>query len=538
MENCLYYGDNLEILRRYINDESIDLIYLDPPFNSKASYNMLFDEHDGTKSAAQFRAFEDTWSWDEAAVNNYQDVVERDGKIGQTLASFRSMLGDTDMLAYLSMMANRLIELRRVLKPNGSIFLHCDPTASHYIKLLLDAIFGVKNFVNEIVWQKIRTTKSQTIGFGKVHDIIFFYSKSDRPKFTTQFKELDPHYISSHYREDPVTGRMYRTVSMLQKGQGSSKRFGEKELAPPPGRHWIWSQERIDKAMEDGLIKFTSNGRPEKIQYLDEMEGDIVDDLWTDIFPINSQAKEALGYPTQKPEALLERIIQCCTSEGDTILDPFCGCGTAIITAQSLKRNWIGIDITYLAIAVMKQRLHDAFLGRAEFSVIGEPTSVEDAQALADSDPYQFQWWALGLIGARPLEEKKGADKGIDGRLYFHEVDGGETKQIIFSVKAGKTNSAHVRDLHGTIDREGAAIGVLLTMQPPTKPMRSEAASGGIYRSPWGDHPKLQILTVEDLLEGKKIDMPPVHQVNVTYKRASTIKKKIDKQPDLFLNKK
>ena len=206
MENSLYYGDNLDILRRYVKDESVDLIYLDPPFNSKASYNMLFDEHDGTKSAAQFRAFEDTWSWDEAAVFNYQNVVEQDGKIGQTLTSFRSMLGDTDMLAYLSMMANRLIELKRVLKPDGSIFLHCDPTASHYIKLLLDAIFGAKNFVNEIIWQKIRTTKAQTIGFGKVHDVIFFYSKSDHPKFKTQKKELDPNYILSHYREDPVSG--------------------------------------------------------------------------------------------------------------------------------------------------------------------------------------------------------------------------------------------------------------------------------------------------------------------------------------------
>ena len=248
-------------------------------------------------------------------------------------------------------------------------------------------------------------------------------------------------------------------------------------------------------------------------------------DYWN-IPMIAGQAKERMGYPTQKPEALLERIIQASSNPGDLVLDPFCGCGTAVVAAQKLGRQWIGIDITHVAITVMKHRLIETFEPDPNFNVIGEPTTLEDARELAQSDPYQFQWWALGLVGARPIEQKKGADKGIDGRLYFHEKDGGETKQVIFSVKAGGTNAAHVRDLHGVIDRENAAIGVLITMEEPTKPMRAEAASGEYYTSPWGVHPRLQLLTVRELLEGKAIDMPPVHQVNVTYKRAPRQKPK------------
>lgn len=242
---------------------------------------------------------------------------------------------------------------------------------------------------------------------------------------------------------------------------------------------------------------------------------------------------ERLGYPTQKPEALLERIIQASSNPGDLVLDPFCGCGTAVVAAQKLGRQWIGIDITHVAITVMKRRLIETFEPDPNFNVIGEPTMVEDVAELAQSDPYQFQWWALGLVGARPIEQKKGADKGIDGRLYFHEKDGGETKQVIFSVKAGGTNASHVRDLHGVIDRENAAIGVLITMEEPTKPMRAEAASGGIYKSPWGDHPQLQIIAVDELLKGKGIDMPPVRQVNVTYKKA-TKQKPSKHQPGLL----
>jgi DNA modification methylase len=520
MENCLYYGDNLDILRRYIKDESVDLIYLDPPFNSKATYNMLFEEHDGSKSAAQFQAFEDTWHWDHTAAAAYQEVAERGEKVSQAIIAMRQMLGDTDMLAYLSMMAIRLIELRRVLKPTGTIYLHCDPTASHYLKIVMDAIFGGKNYLNEICWQRFNF-HADAKRWGNLHDILLMYGKNyEQYLFNAQRKDYNEKYIQSHFKEDDE-GRMFTLDNPVGKGQGPARVFFGELLDPPKGTHWRYSQDKIDLLSKEGKIFITGTGRPRIKRYLDEMKGQVIGDVWTDVPVINSQAQERLGYPTQKPIALLERIIQASSKPGDLVLDPFCGCGTAVVAAQKLGRQWIGIDVTHVAITVMKRRLIDTFEPDPNFRVIGEPTTMEDARELAETDPYQFQWWALGLVGARPIEQKKGADKGIDGRLYFHDTDGGETKQVIFSVKAGNTNAAHVRDLHGVIDRDNAAIGVLITMEEPTKPMRSEAASGGSYTSPWGTHPKLQILTVKELLDGKRIDMPPVRQVNVTYRKAS-----------------
>ena len=244
-------------------------------------------------------------------------------------------------------------------------------------------------------------------------------------------------------------------------------------------------------------------------------------DVWTDIRPMHNLSQERLGYPTQKPEKLLERILRAGSNESEVVLDPFCGCGTAIAVAQRLDRRWVGIDITHLAVNLIRHRLRDTYGDEIEqtYEVIGEPVTLDDAVELAKQDPYQFQWWTLGLVGARPVEQKKGADKGIDGRIFFHdEQSGGKTKQIILSVKAGNTNVSHVRDLRGVIEREGAEIGVLLTMQEPTKPMRAEATGSGYYTSLWGKHPRLQILTIEQLLGGKQIDYP--HMTCVTFKRA------------------
>lgn len=484
--NTLYYGDNLEILRRYVADESVDLIYLDPPFNSKATYNMLFEEHDGSKAAAQFQAFEDTWHWDQVASAAYQAVAAHGGKVSQAITAMRQMLGDTDMLAYLSMMAIRLIELHRVLKPTGSIYLHCDPTASHYLKIIMDSIFGKQNFLNEIIWHYYNKFQRGDISmFARDHDVILFYSKE--------------------------SNRSHHFKSIYEKREKPTKQL-KRKWDPTTGRI-------VNLKDENGHVVY------------DEKTERKIDDVWRLPYIVPAST-EGLGYPTQKPISLLERIIQASSNPGDVVLDPFCGCGTAVVAAQKLGRQWIGIDITHVAITVMKRRLIETFEPDPNFNVIGEPTTVEDAAELAQSDPYQFQWWALGLVGARPIEEKKGADKGIDGRLYFHEKDGGETKQVIFSVKAGNITARHVMELHGVIDRENAALGVLITMEEPTKPMRAEAASGGTYTSPWGVHPKLQILTVGELLDGKKIDMPPVHQVNLTFKRAAKQKKK-GNQPTL-----
>ncbi len=484
VKNKLYYGDNLDVLRRYIQDESVDLVYLDPPFKSDQDYNVLFAEQDGSRAAAQIKAFGDMWQWDEASARAYQEVVEAGGQVSQVLQSFRGFLGDNDMLAYLAMMAPRLVELRRALKPTGSLYLHCDPTASHYLKLLLDAIFGLTNFRNEIIWS-YRRWPSKSRNFQTMHDVILFYTKGKQNTFHVDYEPPSESFL---------------------------KRFKGKTQVLDP-----------DTKSRKLVVDRPTKGMPQR-------------DVWN-LSILAGSSKERLGYPTQKPEALLERIIKASSNEGDIVLDPFCGCGTAIAAAQKLHRSWTGIDITHLAIGLIKHRLRDTF-GEditQSYEVIGEPVSLPDVEVLGKDDPFQFQWWALGLVGARPVEQKKGADQGIDGRLYFHDdAAGAKTKQIIFSVKAGRTSVPHVRDLRGVIERENAEIGVLLSLQEPTKPMRTEAMGAGFYESPWGTrHPRIQLLTVTDLLLGKGVNRPTQHG-NVTFKKAPKHKRETGQQRRLF----
>ena len=551
--NSLYYGDNLDILRRYVQDESADLIYLDPPFNSNQTYNILFQEKDGTQSASQIKAFGDTWHWDETAARSYEETVEAGGQVSEAMQAFRKLLGTNDMLAYMSMMAPRLLELRRVLKPTGCLYLHCDPTASHFLKLLMDAVFGSANFRTEIIWKRTSAhsdTKQGRKQHGRIHDVLLFYTKTGDWNWNPVYTEYDQKYVEDFYRfVEPGTGRRYRRGDLTAAKPGGDTSYewrvkrpvGKEWLAdlsdewgspipgweyqgvpPYKGRYWAYSKEGMREFSLEARLVYSKSGMPNYKRYLDEMPGVPLQDLWTDIRPIGAQAAERLGYPTQKPVALLERIIQASSNEGDTILDPFCGCGTTIAAAQKLGRRWIGIDITQLAISLIRYRLGDSFGKDCLFEVIGEPTSAPDAAALAKEDPYQFQWWALGLVGARPVEQKKGADRGIDGRKYFHdEGRGGQTKQIIFSVKAGHVTVSHIRDLVGVISREKAQIGAFLSLELPTSPMRREAASAGFYESPWGKHPRIQLLTVEDLLGGKSIDYP--QDTDVTFKKAQRV---------------
>ncbi len=484
-ENILYYGDNLDIIQRYIKDETIDLIYLDPPFKSEQDYNVLFAEQNGSRAAAQIKAFEDTWQWDQAAAKSYQEVVEGGGKVAQAMLAFRTYLSENDMMAYLSMMAPRLLELRRVLKETGSIYLHCDPTASHYLKILMDAIFGPSNFKNEIVWH-YRKWPAGKYTFQRNHDILLFYSKSGSPKRT--FNQL-----------------------FMDRAPSTLKRFGTAKI--------ISGYDELGHRL------------PSKTESKPSM-GVRQDDVWEigRVPPIKQL------FPTEKPEALLERILKASSNKGDIVLDPFCGCGTAVVVAEQLERKWIGIDITHLAVALIKHRLRDALGNKVKYRVVGEPVSLPDARTLAQDNRYQFQWWALGLVGARPVEQKKGADKGVDGRLYFHdEADTAKakTKQIVISVKSGKVGVKDVRDLRGVLEREKAQIGVLISMKKPTSAMRKEAAGAGFYKSPWGKHPVMQILTAEELLRGKKIDYPDVPGVNVTFKKAPKAKNKNIEEPEL-----
>jgi DNA modification methylase len=529
--NTLYYGDNLDILRRYVGDESIDLVYLDPPFNSARNYNVLFAEQDGTRAAAQIRVFEDTWQWDAAAASAFEMTVESGGPVAEAMRAFRVFLGDSDMLAYLSMMAPRLVELRRVMKSTGSLYLHCDPTAAAYLKLLLDGVFGPQQFRNEIVWKRT-SAHSDPNRYGANIDTILYYTKSDEWTWNQAYVPYDEGYAARFRNSDP-DGRLWMDDNLTAKGlSGGGYEYEYK------GAHSLWRMpvETMERLDAEGRLHFTKTGGIRLKRYLDEAKGFPIQALWEDINPINSQAGERLGYPTQKPVALLERIIAVSSNAGDVVLDPFCGCGTTIAASQHLKRRWLGIDITHLAINLIRTRLRDTYGDSVKFDVIGEPTTVDDAEELAKTDQYQFQWWALGLVGARPVEQKKGADKGIDGRLYFHESGkaGRATKQVIFSVKAGHVTSSHVRDLVGVLTREKAEIGVLISFDEPTRDMRKEAASAGFYESPWGKHPKVQLLTVGELLHGKMVDMPRTAGTNRTFKTAPKAKRKKEAHPELF----
>jgi DNA modification methylase len=525
--NKLYFGDNLIVLREQIADESIDLVYLDPPFNSNKNYNILFDGPKGLMSEAQITAFEDTWHWSDEAEREYTEILhQQNTDVSEMIQSFRKFLKNSDMMAYLVMMTIRLLELHRVLKPTGSLYLHCDPTASHYLKVMMDMVFGVENFLNEVCWERFNF-HADAKRWGRLHDVLLMYSKERKTFiFNSQRKKYYEKYIASHFKKDE-TGKLFTLSDSVANGQGPARVFFGTNLEPSPGTHWRFSQERIDSMIAEGLIVMTSSGRPRIKRYLDTMKGQVIGDVWTDIPIINSQATERLGYPTQKPLALLERIINASSNPGDVVLDPFCGCGTAVEAAQMLGRQWIGIDITNLAISLIESRLRGRYPG-IEFEVIGTPKDLEGARDLANRDKYQFQWWACSLVNAQPYQgKKKGADSGIDGLIFFQdELD--TVKKIIVSVKGGEgVGVSQIRDLKGTVEREKAEMGLFITLAEPTRPMQTEAVSAGYYESEMGEsYPKIQILTIEGLLSGQqKAEYPDLARGGLTFKKLKPAEK-------------
>jgi len=516
--NHLYYGDNLTILREHIPDESIDLIYLDPPFNSQATYNVLFRAPTGERSQAQIEAFEDTWEWNDRAERAFDEVIQSGNTdAAEMLRAMRAFLKENAVMAYLTMMAIRLIELHRVLKSTGSMYLHCDPTASHYLKFLIDAVFGQDRFRNEIIWQRATARGHAFTRYPATHDTLFFYGKGTSGIWHTPYLPHREEYIKSHYSNiEEGTGRHYTLGDCLNPNPNRPNLTYEWHGHV---RVWRWTKERMQQLHTEGRLVYTTSGLPRYKRYLDEMSGTPVTSVWTDIPPINSQAQERLGYPTQKPLSLLERIIQASSEEGNTVLDPFCGCGTAIHAAQKLGRQWIGIDVTHLAISLIEKRLNDAFPG-IQYAVHGTPKDLAGAKALADRDKYQFQWWAVSLVNAMPYGgKKKGADSGIDGLIYF-KPDGRQTEKAIVSVKGGGTVSVPmIRDLGHVVNREQAKIGVFLTLATPTNPMQVEATKAGFYETAFhGKVPKLQILTIAELFAGKKPQIPFIDPT--TFRRA------------------
>jgi site-specific DNA-methyltransferase (adenine-specific) len=485
--NTLFYGDNLNVLRQHLADASVDLVYLDPPFQSGKDYNVIFESHQGERGdeRAQAEAFKDTWQWGREAEEQYAEIEQTGGAPGTAVRALRSMLGESDLMAYLCMMAPRLVELRRVLKPRGSLYLHCDPTASHYLKVLLDAIFGPACFRNEIIW-RYRRWPAKARRFQRMHDVLLFYAA--RPDTQPTFNVL--------YGYERLADSTLKTFgTKKQKADftsGHRKPSVEEGDSEGPPLSDYWDLEDLDVT-----------GMP-------------LSDSW-EVGIIAPIGKERTGYDTQKPEKLLERVILSSSNEGDVVLDPFCGCGTAIAVAEQRKRKWIGIDVTHLAINIIRDRL-----ANAAFEVKGEPVDLEGAVQLASEDRYQFEWWILGRIGARPAnQKKKGADSGIDGELLFRDSPNGPPKRVVISVKSGNLQPAFVRELAGIVKREEAAIGVLLTLRKPTQAMEVEAAKAGFFESHLGRHPKIQILTAEQVFEGRGVDVPGAHLTGLKKARRS-----------------
>lgn len=513
--NTLFYGDNLDVLRKYVPDESVDLVYLDPPFNSKADYNILFKESTGAESTAQIQAFTDFWHWDAVANHAYYYLVTEapNAETADLIEAFFKFLGKNDMMAYLVMMAERLLELHRVLKPTGSLFLHCDSNASHYLKLVLDAIFDPSQFRNEIIWKRI-TAHSDARRFGRVADRLLFYSKSDCYKFHKQTAPRKRQYVESKFTHKDKNGRLFRLDNLNPPGgRGPVYEFhGIK-------RPWRFTKEKMLQLEREGRI-YTQSRIPQRIVYLDDLEakgGAVVHEIWDDIPPINSMAEERLGFPTQKPTKLLERVIEAASDKGDWVLDPFCGCGTAVVAAERLERHWIGIDVTYLAINLVKNRVKDSF-PHANFIVEGEPRDLGAAKELA-KNPYQFQWWALSLVHARPVGStltkpevgRKGADEGVDGWIRLTDGLEANVKKVVVQVKSGHVSVKDIRELRDVVVRQKAVIGIFITLEEPTSEMVKEVKTTDPYVSPRWNHeyPAIQILTIEELLRGKKPELPP-----------------------------
>jgi DNA modification methylase len=553
--DALFYGDNLDILRNHIEDESVDLVYLDPPFNSNANYNVLFRAPDGSQSQSQIVAFDDTWHWTDSAEAAFDDVM-RSGHsdAAEMLRAMRAVLKENDMMAYLAMMAVRLIELHRVLKPTGSLYLHCDPTASHYLKILLDAVFGMRSFRSAISWKRSSAHNDGKQGrrqFGNVRDEILFYTKSSTWIWNSQFTDYSEEYKRSAYRLLDENGRRFRRGDLTAAKPGGDvsypwpikrpiggswegdlndefltprKGWEYKCALPYVGRFWAYSRENMAKFEREGRIAYASTGTPEYKRFLDEMPGVQLQNDWDDVAP--ALGNENLGYPTQKSVALLERILKASSNENDLVLDPFCGCGTTIHAAEKLNRRWIGIDVTHLAVGLIRDRLTSAF-PQAQFEVIGVPRDLAAARELARADKHEFQLWALSMIvGAQPFKGgRKGADGGVDGYIWF-QPDGKKHEKAVVSIKGGDNVDVRmIRDLIATVDRENAKVGVFVTLAKPTRPMISEAAAAGLYESPLhGRVAKIQILTIENLFEKQQPDLPWIAPSSKSAKREASTK--------------
>lgn len=552
MQNELYYGDNLDVLRRKIAPESVDLCYIDPPFNSKRNYFQIYNNQ-GSEDRAQAQAFVDTWNWGEEAADGLEyilDLERLNPRAGDTrwteqtvelIRGLEKVLGRGSLLAYLVHMTLRIVEIHRALKPTGSFYLHCDPTASHYLKLVCDAVFCGQggDFLTEISWKRSSAHNDAKQGRkqpGNIRDVIFFYAKGKDWLWNWQFTPYAQDYIDSFYRHvEEKTGRRYQLDNLTAAKPGGDVSYEFMGTYPYKGRFWAYSKENMQKFYDEGRLYFPKTGGPPRYKrYLDEMPGVPLQNDWSDIKP--SQGNEYLGYPTQKPEALLERIIKASSNEGDTVLDAYCGCGTTVAVSQRLNRRWIGIDITYQSISLILKRLADRYPDEwpaieANIKLDGVPRDLASATALAnrrdDKTRKEFEKWAVLTFSDNQarINEKKGGDGGIDGiGLFF--IDKDTNGRCIIQVKSGKTGPRDLRDLMGTMQREKAEVGVLICMDMPTKAMRDEMTAAGKYVHPTigREYDRLQVVTVAELFPNLK-EGRPARRLDLPWARTDTVKK-------------
>lgn len=528
MRNTLYYGDNLEIMRNKLRDETVHLCYIDPPFNSKRNYNQIYNKI-GSEDLAQEQAFVDTWSWDDQAREGYEQILSNHlgrftAQTIELMKGFHAVLKEDSLLAYLISVVLRVAEVNRVLVETGSFYLHCDPNASHYLKLLVDSVFLPRggNFQNEIIWKRGHGHNSAR-KFGPNHDVVLFYSKGLQPIWNKVFQAYDPSYLVKHYRHVDASGRRYKHENPT----GAGIRNGETGKAwrgidpTKKNRHWAKLPEELDRLDADGLIHWPSKAGawPYIKVYLEGKEGIPAQDTWTDIDPINMVAKERIGFPTQKPMALLDRIIRASSNPGDLVLDAYCGCGTTVAVAQRLERRWIGIDITYQAIATILRRVEDDFDKDIlkTINLDGLPRDMASARALAhksdDRLRKEFEKWAiLSYTDNRAIvRETKGADGGIDGVFYFWNGGELESAKMVLQAKSGGVQRKDIAALRGDMERQNAALACLITLEEPTKPMLQNAKAFGIYenRSRGIRCDRVRIVRIEDIIHGAaRVELP------------------------------
>jgi len=518
--NFLFYGDNLDVLRKHVKDETVDLCYIDPPFNSKRNYNQIYNNI-GTEDLAQAQAFIDMWEWDEMAIKGYDEIISNPQarftpQTVDLIKGLRAVLKEGSLLAYLVSITLRVTEIQRVLKPTGSFYMHCDSTASHYLKLILDAIFCPPggDYKNEIIWK--RTSGHSDSGrFGRVHDSVFFYTKSDTYTWNQQYQPYTKEYVEQYYRYKDKDGRMFMSDNLSAAGlSGGGYEYEWNGIK----RVWRCPPDTMQRLDDEGKIFYTGNGYPRLKRYLDESKGLAMQDVWADIEAIRSWHKEKMGYPTQKPLGLLERIIKTSSNEGDIVLDAYCGCGTTVDAAEKLKRKWIGIDITYQSISLVLKRLEESYGSKILDTIIldGVPKDINSAVELAnkkdDKLRKEFEKWAvLTYTNNRAvINQKKGADAGIDGIAYF-KVGKKDNAKIIFQVKSGGVKRADIATLRGDMEKNEATLGVLITLEEPTKPMLHDAKAAGQYKHEemGKSYERISIVTIREMLEeGKRLEIP------------------------------